>query len=157
MTEKMNYSSNCLWKWKKKQTTKVNKNYIYSVKEISLLGRNNVFFQSWVVLPVIIIGRYSWFLAVLGWRVGVFYRVPTLCNQLLPHNFRQTFFKPCTDVMDTLKISMWLFGSVRSFSEKFTCSWTSSFFQHVLNRQTYFSRTFRLTLFKLAPLLWFFL
>jgi hypothetical protein len=90
-----------------------------------------------------------------GWRAGVFNRVPTLWNQLLPHllaDILQTF-KPCIVFMDTLNMCMLFFGSVRIFFEKFPCSWTWSFFQHVLNKQHLlcvinFSRMFRLTFFK---------
>jgi uncharacterized membrane protein len=40
------------------------------------------------------------------------------------YTFRLTFSKLYTVVMDTLKMCMWLFGSVWTFFEKFTCSWT---------------------------------
>jgi hypothetical protein len=60
----------------------------------------------------------------VGWRAGV-----------SSHTFRLTFFKPFTAVMDTLKMCMWLFGSVQAFFEKLACRWTSSFFRHVLNRR----------------------
>jgi hypothetical protein len=76
-----------------------------------------------------------------------------LCVINSSHTFKLTFFKPYKVVMDTLKMCMWLFGSVRTFFEKFTCSWTWSFFQHVLNRRQLLcvinsSHTFRLTFFK---------
>jgi hypothetical protein len=38
--------------------------------------------------------------------------------------FRLTFFKPCTVVMDTLKMCMWLSGRLQTLFDKFTCSWT---------------------------------
>jgi hypothetical protein len=50
------------------------------------------------------------------------------------HNFRLTFFKLFTVVMNTLKICMWLFESVWTLFGKFICSWMWYFFQHVLNR-----------------------
>jgi hypothetical protein len=50
------------------------------------------------------------------------------------HTFRLTSFKPCTVIMDRLKMCMWLFGRLQTLFEKFTCSWTYSFFQHVLNK-----------------------
>jgi hypothetical protein len=43
------------------------------------------------------------------------------------HTVRLIFFKPCTIVMDTLKMWMWLFWSVRTFFKKFTCTWTYHF------------------------------
>jgi hypothetical protein len=43
-----------------------------------------------------------------------------LCVINSSHTFRLTFFKPCTVVMDTLKMCMWLFGSVWTFFIKFT-------------------------------------
>jgi hypothetical protein len=47
-----------------------------------------------------------------------------LCEINSSHTFRPTFIKPCTVVMDTLKMCMWLFGCIRTFFEKFPCSWT---------------------------------
>jgi hypothetical protein len=47
-----------------------------------------------------------------------------LCVINSSHTFRLTFFKPCIVVIDTLKMCMWLFGSIRTFFEKFPCSWT---------------------------------
>jgi hypothetical protein len=62
-----------------------------------------------------------------------------LCVINFSYTFRLIFFKPCTVVMDTLKMCMWLFGSDRTFFEKLTCSWIKWFFQHVLHGQlTYF-------------------
>jgi hypothetical protein len=57
-----------------------------------------------------------------------------LCVINSTHTLRLTFFKPCTVVVDTLKMCMWLCRSFQTFFEKFTCSWTWSFFQHVLHR-----------------------
>jgi hypothetical protein len=72
--------------------------------------------------------------------------------------FKQ-FYKLFTVVMDTLEMCMWLFGSVQTFSKRFTCSWTLSFFQHVLTRLNLLcvinsSHTFMFTFSNFAQLLW---
>jgi hypothetical protein len=45
-----------------------------------------------------------------------------LCVIKSSRTFRLTFFKPCTVVVDTLKMCMWFFGSVQTFFEKFACT-----------------------------------
>jgi hypothetical protein len=47
-----------------------------------------------------------------------------LCVINSSYTFKLTFFKPCTFVMVTFTMCMWLFGSVRTFFKNFTCSWT---------------------------------
>jgi hypothetical protein len=97
---------------------------------------------------------------VNGWRAGAFNRVLTLCNQLLPHllaDILQTLHS-CYGHIENVHVTFWKYSDI--FFEKFTCSWTWSFFQHVLNRRHLLyvinsSHTFRLTYSSnLVQLLW---
>jgi hypothetical protein len=101
-----------------------------------------------MILEKCIIWPWSFFQHVDG-RIIIGYLI---CIINTSRTLKLIFFKPCTIVMDTLKMCMWLFGSVWTFFEKFTC-WTYPFFQHVLHRVYILcvinsSHTFRLTFFK---------
>jgi hypothetical protein len=91
------------------------------------------------------------------------------------HTIRLTFFKPCTVVLDTLKMCMWLFESVKTIFENFTCSWIKVIFPPCFEYRWHLlrwhllcviisSHTFKLTFFKpctvvmdtLKMCMWFF-
>jgi hypothetical protein len=59
-----------------------------------------------------------------------------LCVIISSDIFERTFCKSCAVVLDTLKMCIWLFGSIRTFFEKYTSSWfeLSNFVHHVLGQ-----------------------
>jgi hypothetical protein len=109
-------------------------------------------FETWWKLYFFIFGQVAqrvYSMVNGGWASSD--RVPTLCNQLLsvaPFNWHSSNFV-------VIMMCMWHFGSVLTFFEKFTCSWTLSFFQHLVNGGYLYcvinsSHIFRLTFSKLC-------
>jgi hypothetical protein len=77
-----------------------------------------------------------------------------LCVINSSHTFKLTFFKPCTVVIDTLKMCMWVFGSIRTFFEKLhvvelshfsSMFWINCIYRHQLITFIIMDKCFRAT------------